>query len=519
MAEYRDRFRLLVDLSPDGFVVQSEDKIVFANPAGAGLFGFHNVDELIGRSIWDFVDSRYQTIVEKRCQQMTSPSLPSPPIEMELHRINGEPVAVEVTAIPISYMGEPAIQAIIHDITTRKLIENQIRHRNIELAALNTIAATVSQSLELGTILEESLEGLTQLNILGEDAQVMIFLCEDNTDTLLLAAHKGAPNNHPCLENPPKIGECLCGKAVELGEAVVSVDCFYDERHTRRWPEMEHHNDVCLPLKVRGNILGAMDVRLPAFLEIDENVVEFLSSVADQISVAIENAKLFDEVRRQSDRLRTLSSRLVEAEDAERQRIARELHDQAGESLTALGINLGIMRRHIADTEQLELKQYVDDSLVLVDKTTDRIRNLLSELRPPMLDDDGIMATLRWYVEQFSRRYGIAAAVSGDEPNPRLSPRTEMALFRIATEALTNVAKHADASQVDVEVGIDGEIFQMVISDDGIGFDTRNPFRNDRNTGWGLITMSERAESLGGVFRIESSISDGGTLVITEVPR
>lgn len=519
MTENKDHFRRLVELSPDACVVQSENKIVYVNPSGAKLFGFGKVEDLIGLSVWDFVDSKYQPIIEKRCRQMTGDGPPHPPIEMELFRTNSQSVDVEITAIPFLYMGGPAIQMVFHDITTRKLVEDQIRQRNIQLAALNAVASTVSRSLELGKILDDSLEGLVQLDVLGKDAQGMIFLCEENTDILSLAAHKGAPVNHPCLENPPRVGECLCGLAVELGEPVISVDCFHDVRHTRSWPDMDRHNDICLPLKVRGNVLGAIDVRLPAYKEIDENVVELLSSVADQISVAIENARLFEEVRSQSEHLRTMSRRLAEAEDAERQRIAMELHDHAGESLTALGINLGIIRKLLGDSEQFELQQYVDDSLVLVEKTTERIRNLLSELRPPMLDDGGLMATLRWYGKQFSERTGIEVVVSGDDPDPRLSPRTEIALFRITTEAFTNVAKHAEASRVILDTEFNEEIFRLVISDDGIGFNTKHPLGDAQEISWGLITMSERAESLGGILRIESRPSEGGARVITEVPR
>jgi signal transduction histidine kinase len=136
-----------------------------------------------------------------------------------------------------------------------------------------------------------------------------------------------------------------------------------------------------------------------------------------------------------------------------------------------------------------------------------------------MLDDGGLMATLRWYGKQFSERTGIEVVVSGDDPDPRLSPRTEIALFRITTEAFTNVAKHAEASRVILDAEFDEENFRLVISDDGIGFDTKHPLGDAQDISWGLITMSERAESLGGILCIESRPSEGGARVITEVPR
>jgi PAS domain S-box-containing protein len=519
MTESEERFRQLIELSPNALVVQSENKIVYVNPSGAALFGIEKTKELFGKSLWEFVPPRYQTIVEKRCQEFTENGPPAPPIEMAITRVDGQHLDVEITATPLIYAGKPAIQAVFHDITTRKLVEEQIRQRSIELAALNAIAETVSQSLDLKKILNDTLEGVTQLEILGEETQGMIFLLDETGDALYLAAHYGAPKDHPCLIQPPKLGECLCGLAVQEGEPVISDNCYDDKRHTRCWDDMPPHKDICLPLMVRGSVLGAMDVRLPQTKEIGENIVELLSSVADQVSIAIENARLFDEVRLQSERLRTLSKRLAEIEDAERRRIAAELHDQVGESLTALGINLGIMRKQLKVSGELELNKYVDDSLALVDKTTERIRDVMSELRPPMLDDYGLMTTLRAYGEQFSNRTGINIIVSGDEMDPRFPDQVEIALFRIATEALTNVAKHAAASQVNVAIEFNKDSAQMMISDDGIGFDTRRTFRDDQNPGWGLMTMSERAESVGGVLRIESRINNIGTRVMVEVPR
>lgn len=512
-------FRRVVESSLDAIAIQCEDKLVYVNPAGVKLLGFHRLDDLIGRSLWEFLPSRYKSIIENRCRQMELEGSQAIPIEIELSRAEGQPVDVEVTATPFRYQGKAAIQVVLHDITARKLVEDQIRRRNVELLALNAITVTVSKSLELKKILEDALEGVVNLRILGEEAQGMIFLHEEGSDALYLAAHRGAAEDHPCLQRPPRIGECLCGLAVQMGEPIISEDCYTDERHERCWANMPPHKDVCIPMKVRGNVLGVMDVRLSASKPVGESVVRLLSSVAGQIGVAIENARLFEEVRQQSERLRMLSGRIAEAEEAERRRIARKLHDQAGESLTALGINLGIIGRHLAESEDSKLQEYVGDSLGLVDQATDRIRDLMSELRPPMLDDSGLFAALRWYGRRFSDRVGIEVDVTGQGPTPRLSARSEAALFRIAVEALTNVAKHAGASLVTLDATYDEEVFTMAISDDGVGFDVEHTLHANEDRGWGLLTMLERAESIGGRFRIESSPKGGGTRVVTEVPR
>ncbi len=513
------QFRQLVERSQDGIAIQCEEELVYVNPAGAQLFGLDVEQGLLGKSIWDYIPRRYKRIIKRRCRQIREEGMLIAPIEIELVRSDGRPTEVEITAIPFSFRGRPAIQAVFHDIAPRKLVEEQIRQRNIELSALNAIAATVSQTLDLQQVLDQALEGIVHLDLLGGGAQGMIFLRGDDGDALSLAAHRGAPEDHPCRQRPPRIGECLCGLAVQSGEPIFSEDCNADPRHTRRWAGMPHHKDVCLPLKVHGKVLGAMDVRLPESTVIGDTIVDLLSSVADQVSMAIENAQLFAEVAHQSGTLRILSGRLAEAEEAERQRLARELHDQVGESLTALGINLNIIRAHIPPDERKELGHRLDDSLILVGNITERIRGVMSELRPPMLDDFGLVATLRWYGQQFARRSDIELTVRGDEPRPRLPSAVENALFRIATEALTNVAKHAQATQVTVTVDCDQQHLRMMIADDGVGFDARHAVPAGQTRGWGLLTMSERAEIVGGRCRVESQAAGGGTRVIAEMPR
>ena len=164
------------------------------------------------------------------------------------------------------------------------------------------------------------------------------------------------------------------------------------------------------------------------------------------------------------------------------------------------------------------MRSRLDDSLSLVEQTTERIRDVMADLRPPVLDDYGLVATLHWYAEQFERRTDIAIAVEGEEPVPRLAARVENALFRIAQEALTNVAKHARATHVTVTVQVGVENIHLVVADDGIGFDPAYLTEPDESRGWGLLTMTERAEAIGGRCWIETGPGQG-TQVIVEVAR
>lgn len=401
----------------------------------------------------------------------------------------------------------------------RRRVEAEIRQRNVELSALNAIASTVSQSLNLETILNDALEDVLQLDVLGGEAHGMIFLQNELTGELSLAAHRGAPEDHPCLESPPQLGECLCGLAIERGRVMLSENCWEDERHTRSWPGMPQHKDICIPLMVRGKVLGGMNIRLPKEKDITENVTQLLTSVGGQISVAVENAQLFETVDLHRERLRILGARLAETEESERKQLSRELHDQVGQNLSALGINLNILKAQMPPRDGKRMLTTLDESIALVEQTADRIRDVMADLRPPLLDDYGLLATLRWFGEQFAKRNALSIDIFGEEPTPRLPPQTEIALFRVVTEALTNVAKHAQATEASVTVECTEDALRVVIADDGKGFDPYFEAEPGEDRGWGLITMAERIESVGGRFWVESLPSHDGTKVFAVVSR
>ena len=218
-------------------------------------------------------------------------------------------------------------------------------------------------------------------------------------------------------------------------------------------------------------------------------------------------------LRAAADNLQALTRRLVEAEEAERRRIARELHDRVGQNLSALNINLDLA---LGAAGASPLRRRIEDSVSLVDATLQSIESVMAELRPPLLDEYGLGAALGWYAEEFSRRTGIAVALrDGKDAAAGLRPEAAVALFRIAQEALNNVAKHAGARQVRIEVA--GEVEEIVIrvADDGAGFDPAAAARGKR---WGMKTMRERAEAAGGRLEVDSAPGEG-TVVRASVRR
>lgn len=224
-----------------------------------------------------------------------------------------------------------------------------------------------------------------------------------------------------------------------------------------------------------------------------------------------------DELKASADQLQALSRRLVDAQEFERRRFSRELHDVVGQNLTALSINLDILRSQIGKSAEDSVNLRLGDSAALLESTTAAIENVMSELRPPMLDDYGLLPALQWYGNDFMRRTGIDVRIQGDERMKRLPASSEIALFRIAQEALNNVSKHARAKTVDIKLGNDNGHCVMSIGDDGVGFDVGSGSRTRRRPGLGMVTMRERTQAIGGRFDLET-MSGQGTRIMVKVP-
>jgi PAS domain S-box-containing protein len=209
------------------------------------------------------------------------------------------------------------------------------------------------------------------------------------------------------------------------------------------------------------------------------------------------------------DALQMFSRQLIDAQEDERRRIARELHDQIGQILTAVKMNLHSVQDFC---NAPEASSYVKDNIEAVDAALRLVRDLSVDLRPPILDDLGLATALRWYVDRYTKRTGLGVEVIIDLPdeNERFSRHLETACFRIAQEALTNVVRHANATQIVVRLIKDNDRLLLSVKDDGVGFDLESLRREEpRAATLGLISMQERAHAAGGLIQIDSSPSNG----------
>lgn len=209
--------------------------------------------------------------------------------------------------------------------------------------------------------------------------------------------------------------------------------------------------------------------------------------------------------------LRQLSASLVEAREAERRRIARELHDELGQQLSALKMELSTLK---GSHETRARSDRIDGMLQMIDETVGSVRRIAADLRPLMLDDLGLSAALDWLAREFSRRMGIKVRLEVDDNGPPVPERASIAVYRMVQEALTNIARHAKAKRARIEIRHGPSELQLTVDDDGVGLPAMAMHRAGSH---GLVGMRERCHMLGGELQLGSSPL-GGTRISVKLP-
>ena len=224
----------------------------------------------------------------------------------------------------------------------------------------------------------------------------------------------------------------------------------------------------------------------------------------------LELESLFQQVSRGKENLRVLSSRLLTVQEEERRRIARELHDDIGQALTVLKIKLQTLPKTVEGKQYLVSLKDLEELLDSVDQTLQQVRNLSVDLRPSVLDDLGLVAALRWYVDRQNQVSGIDMKFQAPPKMVRIAPEVETACFRMVQEALTNAIRHAGADSAEVTIEKNQTFVQIEVRDNGKGFDVRTAEESARSgNSSGLLGMKERVQLAGGRMDIRSAPGKG----------
>ncbi len=418
--------------------------------------------------------------------------------------------------------------------TWNQELDNRVQARTQQLSIVNAVSLTVNQSLNLEDILNRALDEVSQLA--GIDL-VAIFLPDAAKNQLELVAYRGLSENAARLAHQVGLLDSSCGGVMEIAKVVIVPDLSPYRGRGALSLQREHVTALMhVPLMTRGWTLGSMCVGTRSNMQFGEEEQNLLAAIGGQIAVAVENARLYAEVQRKERVRGRLFKRTLAAQEDERKRIARELHDEISQSLTAL---LYEAEGGLELDEHPENRQRLQSICDLTQRALENIHGLIFDLRPSMLDQLGLIPALRWLAETHLQSHSVRVSVDArSEANPldseadfkRLSPEIETALYRVVQEAINNIARHAAARNVEIKLELQKNTATVDISDDGIGFDLaelgmetleeidgKSASLTDDMRGLGIIGMQERIELLGGIMDIHTA-PGSGTQIHVRVP-
>jgi signal transduction histidine kinase len=384
----------------------------------------------------------------------------------------------------------------------RRKATDTLRQRVEDLATLNDSSKTFLDNFEITSILNT----ICQLAVTRLGGDVAWIETNDSRETPA-TVYGIAPGLIPGL----KANWQDMDPAQDMFHPVVKTlddNTSSSERH-----ETPYHSYAVFPMLFSNRLIGTLHLlsKQEDFFTKDNQVL--MQSYANLAAVAIQNSLLFDETRRSNRQLHGLSQRLMKAQEQERLNLSRELHDESGQLLTALTVQLGLLDRSV--DQPSVIRQRINELKNTASTIQDNLHKLAVNLRPASLDHLGLVTTLRQYIAEFNRQYDIPADFEAvGMEGVRLPIEVETALFRIIQESLTNVILHAQATRVDVLLSRHNQHVVAIVEDDGIGFLESSPDLEDH---LGLFGMRERIEMLGGTFTLESSLGKG-TTVKAEVP-
>jgi PAS domain S-box-containing protein len=461
LKESEQRYRALVDHAPVGIYVNIDNKFAYVNDATCRLMGADSKEQLIGTSTQDRFPKELVPLINARLDRLLNHGETVPWLTHRYQRLDGFEVEVETIGIPIQFDHRSAVQVLINDVSERKVAEEKLNAAAKRLAML-------FRASPVGICISTMKEG-----IVLEANDIYINLC-------------GFPSD-----------EIIGNRTIEFGQ----------------WPDPSKRDELVAELKKYGSVKnwevrfrrkdGTMGYSLRSFERLEVDGKDCILSVVSDITA---NKEIDEELRVSRQRLEVLSRQLINTQETERRHLARELHDEIGQTLTAIKMSLRRGQRNLDPDAQSTLEENVS----LVDQAISRVRNLSVSLRPPQLDQLGLVAALHWVIKNQARIGGFQEDLDADIGDLQVSDDIAIVCFRITQEALTNAVRHAKPRHVHIRLRVINDELQLLIQDDGIGFDVAQA-RELATSGasLGLLSMQERVYLVGGQIKIDSTMGLG----------
>ncbi len=465
----------LFEYLPDAMLVSdTQGRIVRMNAQAEALFGYSR-KELLGRSIDSLVPAgRVESHARHRAGYHAAPQIRPMGLGKDLHarRKDGSKVPVDISLSHVTQGGELLVIAVVRDLREHKRLETALRESQRTLSTLMS-------------------------NLPG-----MAYRCKPDPDWTLEFTSDG------CFDlTGYTAADFIQNRVISFGELI-----HRDDRE-KGWEDVESAIREKRPFQLTYRIVTATGDEKwvweqgSGIFSADGN----LEAIEGFITDITARKQAADERDRYAQRLQSLSHELLQTQETERRHIALELHDQIGQLLTGLKFNMETIRQENTDSPRSSLAGALD----LIDDLTTRVRSLSLDLRPPMLHNLGLLPTLQWHFERYTRQTKVRVRFHRDGLDRRLPPDVEITAYRIVQEALTNVARYASVDEVAVHCTVSGSSLIIKVEDHGKGFDSAAKLHSHATCG--LTGMSERATLLSGRLTVESK-PGAGTSVTAEIP-
>lgn len=515
IVETQQQYRSIVESSLDGIMIIQDGKLSYVNPSAIRLFGYNSLEEMQKLKLADAIAPANLSSLEISGEGQTVGEEVLRNYEMRGLTKQGKIIDLEANAHVIDWNERVAVQASFRDITKRKMLEREQSLWLWEQETLSNIDRKLVGIMELekifAAILQQTLN-LTRAHFAG------VLLFDESRTFVQWKAICGNTLQHAVEQfKPPEAFESILknerpiiiheSNAKELFP-LVDIPIIGEEKIV---------STAWMPLLVEGIHKGMIVVGYRHSHDFVGREMRLLNSLAEKHSIAMVNAQLYADLLQREKELEILSGARVQAQEDERRRIAREIHDGLGQMLTAIKFNLEILEDTISAGQ--EEKGRIQDMKGLLDDVMKEAREISYNLMPSVLDDFGLAPALQLLSEQFTHRANVKTQFHTSGMTDRLDPQIEIGLYRIAQESLNNVAKHAEATEVNVQLIGHSEGIRLIIEDNGKGI-SRKPdiVRVTGKGGMGLVSMRERAASFGGILTVDST-PKSGTFITVEIPQ
>ena len=508
LRESEERYRVLVEFSPNSICVHRDGKLLYVNPAGVRLFGATDLAELVGRSVLDFIHPDSLPVVRERLRRLRAGGT-APLIEERFVTLNGDVRDVEVTAIPITYENGPAAQVIIRDITEREQGEEKLRASE-QVARGQVEALTYSLDVLATAPAPDKFLGqmLSTIGRLLKAQSVILWLLDEANDSLVLRAAAQGTNfaaadpAHPFIRNPLlwKKDKVL-QETVFTGAPVICEDVEDDPRVSSAIREYFKSKGtkkyLTIPTLVGGRVKGFIGIRHEARPRYRPEEIELAQALAHQAMLAIQ----LNEFAEQSRQAAILE---------ERNRMARDIHDTLAQGFTGVIVQLEAVEDAIACCRRKEANEHLRRASELARQSLNEARRSVHALRPQALQRGNFWEALKGIVKNTTAGTTLHTRFELRGKLRELPLVWEENLLHIGQEALTNALKYARPRNFETRLICNTKELRLELRDDGGGFKI-----NGRHDGFGLAGMRERVEQMGGQLKVTSSRGKGTKVIVT----